>query len=111
MIGKKLISSKPLPLYEVKNILSEMAKNGELRYEQAQSLEYAKKFCKLTESKGEKLKKELSEIQGLDEDFICKVLDILPPDIETARLINPKQGSISEESLKQVVEVVSKYIK
>ncbi|MEM4256867.1 MAG: RNA polymerase Rpb4 family protein [Candidatus Diapherotrites archaeon] len=111
MIGKKLISIKPLSLFEVKEILSERAKQGELRYEQAQALEYAKKFSKLAPSKAEKLKQELSTIQGLDEDFICKVLDILPPDIETAKLISVKQGSVSEESLKQVVEVVAKYLK
>lgn len=111
MIGKKLILQKNAALYEVKEILSERSKLGELRYEQTQALDYSKKFAKLTPLKGEKMKEELLAIEGLDEDFISKALDILPTDMEAAKLVSSKPLAVSEDQLKQVVEIASKYAK
>lgn len=111
MIGKRVVSSQNVPLYEVKETLSERNKEGELRYEQQQAFDYAKKFCKIAPAKGEKLLKELEDIEGLDNDFISKAADVLPADIDTARLLSYKANSIPDEKLKQVVELVSKYSK
>src|SRR3989344_1879707 len=111
MIGKKVISSQNSPLFEVKEVLSERNKDGELTYEQQHALDYSKKFTKVTPAKGEKLLKELREIEGLDEDFITKAIDILPIDMETARLISYKGSAITDDKIKQVVELTSKYAK
>src|SRR3989338_8780042 len=104
MIGKKLISSKNAPLYEVKEILSDRNKEGELTYEQTQAFDYSKKFSKITPAKGEKLREELQAIEGLDEDFVTKAIDVLPTDVNTARLILYKGTNVSDDTLKQVVE-------
>ncbi len=112
MIGKKQVSMKDVPLFEVKELLSERNKEGELTYEQQQAFEYAKKFSKVTPSKGEKLLSELQAIDGLDDDFITKAIDILPADINTAKLILYKGGAVvSDETLKQVVDIALKYAK
>ena len=111
MIGKKLITQRNAPLFEVKEILTERSKEGELRYEQTHALEYSKKFAKITPSKAEKMREELSKIEGLDDDFISKALDILPTDIETAKLLSYKAGAVSEDALKQTVEIATKYAK
>ena len=87
MIGKKLVSSENMPLFKVKEILAERNKDGELTYEQQHAFDYSKKFSKITPEKGEKLQKELLEIEGLDEDFMTKAIDVLPQDVETAKLI------------------------
>ena len=110
MIGKKLLSSQNSPLFEVREILSERNKEGELTYEQQHALDYAKKFAKLTLAKGEKLLNELKEL-GLDEDFITKAVDILPADAEIAKLIPYKGSAITDGQIKQVVELTSKYAK
>ena len=111
MIGKKMLMQKNAPLFEVKEILSERLKLGELRYEQVQALDYSKKFSKLSPAKAEKMKEELAAIEGLDEDFISKALDILPTDIEVAKLVSYKPGAVSDDTLKQVVEIAAKYSK
>ncbi|VVB99464.1 Uncharacterised protein [uncultured archaeon] len=112
MIGKKHISAKNAPLYEVKEILSERNKEGDLTYEQQQAFDYSKKFSKITPAKGEKLREDLQSIDGLDDDLITKAVDILPADLNTAKLILYKGGpQVSDETLKQVVETVSKYTK
>ncbi|HIH09768.1 MAG TPA: hypothetical protein HA254_03795 [Candidatus Diapherotrites archaeon] len=109
MIGKRVVSVQNVPLYHVKEILAERSKEGELRYEQQQAFDYSKKFAKITPAKGEKLIGELKGLE-LDEDFITKAVDVLPADIETARLISYK-GNVSDDKLKQVVELTSKYAK
>jgi len=110
MIGKKVISVKNVPLFEVKEVLGERNKEGELNYEQQHAFDYSKKFAKLTPAKGAKMLKELQAIEGLDEDFIIKVIDVLPQDIDIARLILYK-GNLSDDTLKQVVDISSKYAK
>ncbi|HZX19463.1 MAG TPA: DNA-directed RNA polymerase subunit F [archaeon] len=110
MIGKKIIEQKNIPLYEIKEVLAERNKEGELRYEQQAAFDYSKKFAKVTPAKGEKLFKDLQAIEGLDDEYIVKAIDLLPMDLETARLINPK-GDISEEKLKEIVELTSKQAK
>jgi len=51
MIGKKIIVQSNVPLHEVKTILSERNKDGELSYEQQAAFDYSKKFAKITPAK------------------------------------------------------------
>ncbi len=112
MIGKRQVSARDVPLFEVKEILAERNKEGDLTYEQQQAFDYAKKFAKVTPAKGGKLLSELQAIDGLDDDFITKAIDVLPADLNTAKLILYKGGAVvSDETLKQVVDIVSKYAK
>lgn len=111
MIGKRVVLTENVPLFAVKETLAERNKEGELTYEQQQAFDYSKKFAKIAPSKGEKLLKELQAVEGLDADFIAKTVDILPQDIEVARLIPYKGSNIGDDKLKQVVELVSKYAK
>ncbi|MCR4336168.1 MAG: RNA polymerase Rpb4 family protein [archaeon] len=112
MIGKKIVSQKNLPLFELKQILSERNKDGELTYEQQAAFDYAKKFAKITPAKAEKLLKDLKGIEGLDEDFITKLIDILPTDLDTAKMIAYRTNpNLDDEKLKQIVELTSKHAK
>lgn len=112
MIGKKQVMARNVPLFEVKEILAERNKEGELTYEQQQAFDYSKKFAKVTPAKSSKLLEELKAIDGLDEDFITKAIDIMPSDVNAARLILYKGGTvIGDDKLKEVVELVAKYAK
>ncbi|PIN84888.1 MAG: DNA-directed RNA polymerase subunit F [Candidatus Diapherotrites archaeon CG11_big_fil_rev_8_21_14_0_20_37_9] len=111
MIGKKIVSQNYVPVFQVKEVLAERNKEGELSYEQQQAFDYSKKFSRVTPAKGEKLLKELQQIEGLDEDVIVKAIDILPADIETATLIFHKTDGVDQEKIKQLVDITSKYVK
>ena len=110
MIGKKIIEQNNVPLHEVKAILSERNKDGELSYEQQAAFDYSKKFAKITPAKGEKIVKDLKAIEGLNEDLITKLTDIVPADIESVQLILYK-SELSDDVAKQVLEITSKYAK
>ncbi|HDY72654.1 MAG TPA: DNA-directed RNA polymerase subunit F [bacterium] len=110
MIGKKIIVENNVPLHEVKTILSERNKDGELSYEQQAAFDYSKKFAKITPAKGEKLLKGLQSIEGLTEDLITKITDLVPADLESVQLILYK-SELGDDIAKQILEVTSKYAK
>jgi len=112
MIGKKVVSEENIPLFRLKQVLAERNKEGELNYEQQAAYDYSKKFAKISPVKGEKLLKGLKAIDGLDDEVIIKAIDILPSDLEAAKLIAYKTSpNIDEEKLKKVVELTSKHVK
>lgn len=114
MIGKKVLASRSVTLSEVNELLKERKKEKgekeELNYEQDLTLKYSKKFGKLSLQKAQKLFAELSEIQGLSEDFRVKLVDILPKEIETLRVLVPKNQTVPEETLTQILEIIKKYL-
>jgi len=111
VIGKKLISSEVIPLYEVKDMLKQRSQKGELTYEQNITDGYAKKFTKITRAKGEKLIDELKKVEGLDDKLAIKIADILPNDIDRLNLIIPKNVILGEGIPQQIVELVKKFVK
>lgn len=109
MIGKKIISNKAVPLFEVKEILAERNEKGELTYEQNLTYGYSKKFSKISKSKGAKLLDELKNIEGIDEKLAVKLVDILPKDLEDLNLVIPKGIKIEEDKLQEILKTIKKF--
>lgn len=107
----KIISMKPVSLYEVKEILKERKTNKELNYEQEQTYKYVEKFAKLTEKQTSDLLSALGEISFLKENELLRfsIANVIPTRIEQLQLMLPKGISPSEEELKQVIELTKKY--
>lgn len=114
MIGKKVLGVKPVPVFEVREILKERLaeneKGDEPTYEQNLAFDYSKKFAKLTPAKGKKLLEELLSL-GLSEYLALKITDILPEDMDELNLLPARTEKVPEESLKQALELVAKYQK
>lgn len=108
MIGKKQNYSNPVPLFEVREMLKTRSTEGELSYEQSQTLEYAKKFAKTHGQKAEKLLEELKAVEGVDEKLAIKITDILPKDLEQLKLIVPKGSKISDAAFEEILKAVKK---
>jgi len=110
MIGKKVIESKPVDLTQVDEILKERKKDvEELSYEQSLALKHAKKFVKITPAKARKLFEELSEVQGLTDESKVKLIDVMPKDMETLKLLVPKNAQLSDEKLTEILGIVKKF--
>jgi len=110
MLGKKLESSKPVPIFEVKEMLKEREADGELTYEQTLANDYVKKFSKLTKAKGIKLIEELTPLVE-DQELAVKIADIMPAELERLKLLIPKGMKVEEAKLKEIFELVLKYAK
>ncbi len=109
MMDEKVLSSKPVPLVKVKEMLKELSNEGELSYEQSLTLKYADKFSKITRAKAEKLIKELMEMDEMTEELAIKITDLLPQNEEIISLLIGKQTKISEEEMKKILKLVKSY--
>ncbi len=111
MIGEEFIGKKPVTLVDVKRILKERKKEKELTYEQERAYSYARTFAKLTQKRKERLASELAELETIDKETACKILDIMPAEIEIMKLVPGDKKDISEEDLKKALEIIKKYVK
>lgn len=113
MIGKKVYSSKEVPVFEVKQILKERIdandKGVEPTYEQNLVMDYAKKFSKLAPSKSQKLFSDLKKIEGISDSLAVKIVDVLPSDIEEMNLLIPRNDKIEESKINEALELVKKH--
>jgi len=109
MLEQKIIESKPITLVEVKELLKERGKLGELTYEQNLTQKYASKFAKLSKAQAAKLLNELNNIPGMADELAIKIVDILPTDLEILELLIPKNSSIKKDSFQPIIDLVKKF--
>src|SRR3989344_674517 len=105
MIGKKMISMRQIPLYEVKEILEQRQEKSELGYEQKLTHDYVKKFAKVSKAKGDKA------IGDMDDALAIKIIDSMPGSIDVLRLLIPKGSKITEEQQQNILKIVGTYSK
>jgi len=108
-MDEKVLSSKPVSLVKVKEMLKELSKEGELTYEQSLTLKYADKFSKISRTKIEKLIEELMKTDEMTEGLAIKIADLLPQNEEILSLIIGKNIKISDEDLQKMVNLVKSY--
>ena len=102
---------KMVTLAEVKDILSERQKDGELTAEQKLALDHAQKFSRVDSKKAKKLVKELTELGFVSEVNAVKIADILPSTADDVRLIFSKErASVEKKDIEKVLSVVEKYL-
>lgn len=110
MIGEEIVGDRTVSLLEVKEILQKRKREGELKYEQENSLKYATTFVKAKKPQLKKLETELEKIPGINAELKMKILDILPKHFEVMQVLVEKGMEVEEESLKKAQELVSKII-
>ena len=111
MIGKEVLEKKAVSLAHVKNFLENRDTTKAVTFEQTQSLEYAQKFAKVPFSKAEGLFNNLLNIEEMDEELASKVVDILPEDMDTLKLLLSKNSKVSEANLSAVLDLVKTHSK
>lgn len=96
---------------DAKTILTERKKEIELGYEQKNSLDYLKKYDRLTEKKVKELMEKLAEVKKLRERQIILIANLLPQDTDDLRLILEKDYSLlTDEEKSLILETVKKFI-
>lgn len=95
-----------------KDILEARKKERDLVYEQKICLEYLEKTCKLTPSKLQSLVEELSKIAILKPRYISLIINVMPDsENEVEMLFSKERTNLKKEEVKQIVEIVSKFVK
>lgn len=105
----KVLSSKPVSISEVKEILKKRGKEGELGYEQQTALEYSENFSKHSKSEAEKLIKQLMKNEKISEETAIKIADLCPKsaDLLKAVLIKDKID-LSDDEINELVKLFTK---
>jgi len=105
----RIVSSKPVPMADVLDVLAERKKAGEeLGYEQANALEHSENFACCDKKKAETvLKKVKAASPKIDEETAVKIVDIMPKSEETLKAILLKNKiEISMEEIKDIMKAV-----
>ncbi|MEM1991821.1 MAG: RNA polymerase Rpb4 family protein [Nitrososphaerota archaeon] len=82
---RKVLSSKPIPIAEVKRLLEE--REQYLNPLQLKTLSYARKYSKLTPEQAEELITKLMNEYGLEREEAVQVADICPETVDELRTI------------------------
>jgi len=92
---------------EAFKILSDKMKKGELTPEQQQTYEFLKDNTKIKEAEAKKMEEELIAL-GLKEAQAINIVNILPTDETTLKLILKEEKELKKDDLKKILDVVGK---
>ena len=110
-MASRVLESKPVSLYEVKEVLKGRKAEKELNYEQDLTMKFVDKYAKLTEKQTADLLAALAEVPFLKDNAMLRfeIANVVPTRIEQLQLIIPKTITPGEEELNQVVELTKKF--
>ncbi|MFW6233545.1 MAG: hypothetical protein ACOC16_03490 [Nanoarchaeota archaeon] len=114
MSNYELISTKVVSNADAKEIIVSKEDERELTYREEKVKDYFKCFQQLDKKDFEKAKQELMalDIPRLDEEYIIKILDIMPTDGTQLRAIVSHSGTVLiDESVKKILNVLKNYVK
>ena len=104
---EEIITENLITNTEAKEILKERKKEIELGYEQKNSLDYLKKYDKLTKKKEENIIEELKKIPKLRERQIISIVNILPQDNDDLRLVMEKDyTNLTDDEKTLILETI-----
>jgi len=112
MIGKEVIEEKIIPQVEVKEILEEILKNEEEPvYEQKITMDFLRKFVKISKEDAEKAIEELINISDkIKPKIAVKLVDLLPLDEDGIGAVFAKERFVlTSEEVGEILKVLNKY--
>ncbi len=106
---KHFLGEQPVSLSEVKELLTKRKKDGELTYEQKQTLEYVKEFAKIKPAKAREAMDKLVEM-GIDARQAAKIVDIMPKDEDDIKLLFAKEHyTLPPTKVEEILELLRSF--
>ncbi len=106
----EVIRERIVTVNEALSLLEQRQKEGNLSYEQQNTLNYLEDLSKLDKKESEKMVKEL-KAAGLTEWQAVKVTDLLPRKEDELRIVIAGSGSVTDAVLKKSFEIAKEYRK
>ena len=109
-----LLKQKPVTLSKALALLNKRQKEGELSYEQQNTLDYLQQFAYLPEKKSLELAKELLKL-GVSEDQAILLANLLPKKPGEVKAVlafgaEEKTVTVSDDLVKQILGAVKKFL-
>jgi DNA-directed RNA polymerase subunit F len=106
---KEVISEEEVTLPQVKKLLAQRAKEGELSFQQSITLEHATTFSKMAPAVATKLVDKLIKSYGIGRAHAVQIVNIAPTTIEELKtILDTKSSSLTDEQLIEIVDLVIK---
>jgi len=106
----KVISEKVISIPELKKLLEDEERRRELSSIEVVTLDYARKFSKLSPEAAEKLLNELIEQADLPPEVAVQLVNIMPKTIDEIRTILAfMKKTYLEEDLRKILVILDKY--
>ncbi|MEM2974020.1 MAG: RNA polymerase Rpb4 family protein, partial [Candidatus Micrarchaeia archaeon] len=111
MIGKRIVASKDVTLAEISGILGRISEE-ELGFEQSKTLEYSRKFAKLTSDEADSMVKDLMQNDKITRSNAVKIVDLMPQTPEEVRAIFSRETFVlSDDEISKIIDTVKNYLK
>ena len=105
----KILTSDPVSLARVKEILEKRQKDSELGHEQQMTLENVEKFAKYTPKKSEDLENKIIENEKIPLTTAIKIVDLAPttPDLVKNLLLLDKVD-LTDDEIPAIIKLFEK---
>lgn len=106
-----ILEESTVPLYVVKEALEKNREAGDLNFRANKTLEYLQQVPIIKKKDGERMFKELQEIQisRMKDAILYKIIDIRPETMEELKgVLSAYTLTVTKENLDKIFEVISK---
>jgi DNA-directed RNA polymerase subunit F len=106
---KEIISEEEVTLPQVKKLLAQRGKEGELSFQQSITLEHASAFSRMAPAVSLKVVEKLIKNYDLTRSQSVQIVNIAPTTIEELKsILSSRATSLSDEQLIEIVDLIIK---
>ncbi|MFW9958115.1 MAG: RNA polymerase Rpb4 family protein [Candidatus Odinarchaeota archaeon] len=106
---KEIISEEEITLSQVKKILTQRGKEGELSFQQSITLEHATVFSRMAPAVSIKLVEKLISSYDISRSQAVQIVNIAPTTIEELKSVyDTKMTNLTDEKLLEIVDLIVK---
>ncbi len=106
---KEIISEEEVTLSQVKKLLTQRGKEGELSFQQSITLEHAGSFARMAPAVSVKVVEKLIKSFGFTRAQAVQIVNIAPTTLEELKsILSQRSTSLSEEKMIEIVDLVIK---
>jgi DNA-directed RNA polymerase subunit F len=106
---KEIISEEEITLPQVKKVLTQRGKEGELSFQQSITLEHATVFSKMAPAVSIKLVEKLISSYNISRSQAVQIVNIAPTTIEELKSVyDTKMTNLTDEKLLEIVDLIIK---
>ncbi len=106
---KEIINEEEVTLPQVKKLLAQRSKEGELSFQQSITHEHASSFSKMAPAVATKLVERLIKTFDINRAQAVQIVNIAPITVEELRsILDSRSTNLTDEQMTEVVELVVK---
>jgi len=106
---KEIISEEEVTLPQVKKLLAQRGKEGELSFQQSITLEHAGSFSRMAPAVSVKVVEKILKSYDLNRSQAVQIVNIAPTTIEELKsILSSRSTSLTDEQLIEIVDLIIK---